>query len=144
MPGSNSRVIAFFGQTLLIPDRSCLKITAYIFTNSITSMKKLLLTLLAAAQLSGVSFAQEIKDPETKIKVKSDVVNVSPYKTRLAVDGPVAVVGVGLNGLGLYMIQKNKDAPSAEELAIIDADLEAAKQQVPKFDRFGAGNFDLD
>ncbi|WP_225307130.1 phosphatase PAP2 family protein [Adhaeribacter soli] len=110
-------------------------------------MKKLMLTVLVAANFAGISFAQNpasiTSNPETR-SMSENTQSTSPYKTRFAVDGPITAAGVIGSGVGLYLIQKNKDAPSTEELARIDADLEAAKQDVPKFDRFAAGNFNLD
>lgn len=108
-------------------------------------MKRFLFPLIFLTWLAGGAFAQDSGDGKTKIKIKTgDTKNPSPYHTRFAVDGPVCAVGMGLSGLGLYLIQENKHAPSKEELAAIDADLEAAKEDVPKFDRWAAGNFDMD
>lgn len=101
-----------------------LKITFYAF------MKSYFLTLLLLLQLSGISFAQNS--------------NGSPYRTKALPDGIATLGGMALSGYGLYLIQENKNAPTAAELAEIDRDLEAAKQDVPKFDRFAAGNFSLD
>ncbi|MDX5346324.1 MAG: phosphatase PAP2 family protein [Hymenobacteraceae bacterium] len=90
-------------------------------------MKKYFFQLLIVLTCAGTSVAQ----------------TTSPYKTKFAVDGTLSIVGVGLNGVGLYLIQENKKAPSAAELAAIDADIEAARQDVNSFDRFAAGNYSL-
>lgn len=110
-------------------------------------MKKLILSLLAIGQFSGsVALAQTTGDDVTKLKTKTktEAVNPSPYHTRFAVDGPAALVGVGVNALGLYLIQENKHGVSAEDLAAIDRDPEAAKNKVNGFDRFSAGWYSLD
>ncbi|GAA3995775.1 hypothetical protein GCM10022408_02920 [Hymenobacter fastidiosus] len=58
----------------------------------------------------------------------------SPYHTRLGVDGPI-ILGLGaVNGLGLYLVQQ-KDGATEAELAALN------KNDVPKFDRFAAGNY---
>ena len=107
-------------------------------------MKNLILSLLMAVQFSGVAFAQDSEETKIKTKVKTDTDNPSPYRTKAAIDAPAALVGIGVNGLGLYLIQENKHGLSAEELAAIDKDLYAAKNKVPEFDRFAAGYFDMD
>ena len=60
--------------------------------------------------------------------------NESPYKTSLAVDGPVILGSLGLGYVGLKMI-KNKDSLTPLELAA------KSKSDVNGFDRFSAGNF---
>ena len=110
-------------------------------------MKKLILSLLAAAQFSGVAMSQHVEDEtnsKTKTKIKTEVDNPSPYRTKAAIDAPAAIIGMGVNALGLYLIQENKHGLTAEELAEIDKDLYAAKHKIPEFDRFSAGWFDLD
>ncbi len=58
----------------------------------------------------------------------------SPYRTRLSVDGPI-ILGLGvLSGTGLYLVQQKKGLTDAG-LAALD------KNDVPKFDRFAAGNY---
>ena len=61
----------------------------------------------------------------------------SPYKTSLVVDGPIIAAGVGLNYLGLRLMQ-DKDGISPEKA------MELRKEDVNGFDRFAAGNFDPD
>ncbi|OON67148.1 hypothetical protein B0919_20055 [Hymenobacter sp. CRA2] len=58
----------------------------------------------------------------------------SPYRTRFVVDAPVTV-GIGaLGGMGLLLVKK-KHGLSQTELASL------SKNDVPKFDRFAAGNY---
>ncbi|MFD2512917.1 phosphatase PAP2 family protein [Pontibacter locisalis] len=56
----------------------------------------------------------------------------SPYKTRLAVDGPIIVTGMGLSYYGLTLMQ-DKDGLTEEEIANL------SKDDVNGFDRFSAG-----
>lgn len=58
----------------------------------------------------------------------------SPYRTRFAVDAPVTAGLGALSGVGLLLISK-KDGLNQTELAAL------RKQDVPKFDRFSAGNY---
>ncbi|MBT2556279.1 phosphatase PAP2 family protein [Hymenobacter sp. ISL-91] len=58
----------------------------------------------------------------------------SPYRTRFAVDAPVTAGLGALSGVGLLLISK-KDGLNNSQLAALN------KQDVPKFDRFAAGNF---
>ena len=58
----------------------------------------------------------------------------SPYKTSWKVDGPVTAGFIGLNVLGLSLIQ-NKDPLTTAELAAKN------KSDVPFFDRFSAGDY---
>ncbi|QDA61871.1 phosphatase PAP2 family protein [Hymenobacter jejuensis] len=58
----------------------------------------------------------------------------SPYKTRFAVDAPITVGLGAASGLGLYLIQQKKGLTNTE-LTALD------KNDVPKFDRFSAGNY---
>ena len=58
----------------------------------------------------------------------------SPYRTRFAVDGPVALGLGAVSGLGLYLVQQ-KHGLSAAELAAL------SKSDVPKIDRFSAGYY---
>ncbi len=60
--------------------------------------------------------------------------NASPYHTRFAVDAPVTLGLGALSGVGLLLISK-KDGLDQAGLAALD------KQDVPKFDRFAAGNY---
>lgn len=111
-------------------------------------MKKLVLSLLVAVNFAGSLKAQQVTEEKIKadkdeIKIKTDVENASPYRTKFAVDGTLSILGIGTNALGLYLIQENKHAPSPEELAAIDQNIGRAKLNVPDFDRFAAGNFDL-
>ena len=121
-------------------------------------MKKLIFSLLAIVQFSGSIMAQQsFKDDRiTQTEPKSinlkDIptlppareVSGSPYRTKFAIDGPAAIVGVGVNALGLYLIQENKHGVSDEELKAIDSDIEAAKNKINSFDRFSAGWYSLD
>lgn len=59
----------------------------------------------------------------------------SPYDIDWAVDGPYLGVSLGLNVLGFSLIQ-DKDDLSIEEMNDLDED------DVPKIDRFLAGNYD--
>ncbi len=58
----------------------------------------------------------------------------SPYKTSWKVDGPVTAGFIGLNVLGLSLIQ-NKEPLTTAELAAKN------KSDVPFFDRFSAGDY---
>ncbi|MCB2407912.1 phosphatase PAP2 family protein [Hymenobacter lucidus] len=58
----------------------------------------------------------------------------SPYRTRFAVDGPITMGLGALSGVGLYLVQQ-KNGPTEAELAALN------KNDVPKFDRFVAGNY---
>ncbi|NDK56088.1 phosphatase PAP2 family protein [Pontibacter fetidus] len=58
--------------------------------------------------------------------------NDSPYKTKLAVDGPVILAGMGLSAYGLSLIQ-DKDGFTPFEVSTMD------KSDVNAFDRFSAG-----
>ena len=102
-----------------------------------------MLTVLAAAQFASTSFAQQQTGVITTAQTgRSEAVTFeSPYRTRGGVDGAIIGAGVGLSGLGLYLIQKNKSGPNRAELDVIDADIEGAKMDVPKFDRFAAGYY---
>ena len=98
-------------------------------------MKKLILSLLAVAQFSGSVMAQDSDDSinKTKSKTKTDVSTPSPYRTKFAVDGTLSLVGIGTNAVGLYLIQENKDGPTAEELAAIDQNIGLAKLAIMPF-----------
>lgn len=61
----------------------------------------------------------------------------SPYKTRFAVDGPITLGAGAVAGLGLYLIQQ-KDGLTDAELAALN------KNDVPKIDRWAAGNYSED
>lgn len=61
------------------------------------------------------------------------------YRTTWA-DGVITGAGIGLTYWGLTILQ-DKDGLSDGELANIDANLEAFKADIPKFDRWVAGNF---
>lgn len=63
----------------------------------------------------------------------------SPYKTSW-VDGVISAGGIGLSYWGLKLM-KNKKAVSKAEIERIDADLEAAKANIPAFDRWAVGNY---
>ena len=93
-------------------------------------MKKFIFSLLAIVQLSGATLAQDVDGDVSKIKTKTktDVTNPSPYRTKFAIDAPAAVVGMGVNALGLYLIQENKHSPSQAELDAIDQDLAVVEQ----------------
>ncbi|WP_205501625.1 phosphatase PAP2 family protein [Rufibacter psychrotolerans] len=58
----------------------------------------------------------------------------SPYKTSFKVDAPITAAGVGLSGLGLYLMQEKEPFTAAEAEAL-------SKNDVNSFDRFGAGNY---
>ena len=58
----------------------------------------------------------------------------SPYRTSFAVDAPVTVGLGAISGLGLYLVSK-KDGLNDTQLAALN------KNDVPKFDRFSAGNY---
>lgn len=58
----------------------------------------------------------------------------SPYRTRFAVDAPVTVSLGAVSGLGLYLVSQ-KDGATPAQLAAL------SKNDVPKFDRFVAGNY---
>ncbi|WP_210486666.1 phosphatase PAP2 family protein [Rufibacter aurantiacus] len=57
----------------------------------------------------------------------------SPYKTSFKVDAPVTAVGMGLSGLGLYLMQQKEPFTEAEAMNL-------RKSDVNSFDRFSAGN----
>ncbi|MFB9865338.1 phosphatase PAP2 family protein [Rufibacter immobilis] len=57
----------------------------------------------------------------------------SPYKTSFKVDAPITAAGIGLSGLGLYLMQEKEPFTEAEALAL-------DKNDVNSFDRFAAGN----
>lgn len=63
--------------------------------------------------------------------------NDSPYKTRLAVDGPAILAGMGLSAYGLSLIQ-DKEGFTEAEVAAMD------KSDVNSFDRFTAGYHSLE
>ncbi|TYZ14199.1 phosphatase PAP2 family protein [Hymenobacter lutimineralis] len=58
----------------------------------------------------------------------------SPYRTRFVVDAPITVGLGAVSGLGLYLVQQ-KNGLSQQQLAALN------KNDVPKFDRFVAGNY---
>ncbi|WP_181304643.1 phosphatase PAP2 family protein [Rufibacter sp. XAAS-G3-1] len=80
-------------------------------------MKKHLYTLLISFFAITQTFAQ----------------STSPYKTSFKVDAPITVAGMGLSGLGLYLMQQKEPFTRAEALAL-------RKSDVNSFDRFSAGN----
>lgn len=82
-------------------------------------MRKQLLLILTLFQFSLAGFAQQ----------------ESPYKTSFKVDGPITIGGVAVSGLGLYLLS-NKDGLSDAEVNGL------TKNNVNKFDRFSAGNYD--
>jgi len=82
-------------------------------------MKPLISLLLISSIITGTVSAQD---------------NDSPYKTRLAVDGPAIVVGMGLSAYGLKLIQDKEGFTEAEVLAM-------RKSDVNSFDRFSAGYY---
>jgi membrane-associated phospholipid phosphatase len=57
----------------------------------------------------------------------------SPYKTSFKVDGSITAAGMGLSGLGLYLMQQ-KSAFTPEQAEAVQ------KSNVNSFDRFSAGN----
>ncbi|GAB2529347.1 phosphatase PAP2 family protein [Rufibacter soli] len=57
----------------------------------------------------------------------------SPYKTSFKVDAPITAAGMGLSGLGLYLMQQ-KSAFTPEQAEAV------RKSDVNSFDRFAAGN----
>jgi len=58
----------------------------------------------------------------------------SPYHTRFAVDAPVTLGLGAVSGLGLYLVSQ-KDGLSQAQLSALN------KNNVPRFDRFVAGNY---
>jgi membrane-associated phospholipid phosphatase len=61
----------------------------------------------------------------------------SPYKTSTKVDLPVTLGGIALSSVGLYLIS-NKDGISDAQASRLN------KDDVNRFDRFSAGNYDQD
>ena len=82
-------------------------------------MKKQLLLILTLLQFSFSGFAQQ----------------ESPYETSFKVDGPVTIGGVAVSGLGLYLISKKEGLSPTVANSL-------TKNDVNKFDRFSAGNYD--
>ncbi|RNI33164.1 phosphatase PAP2 family protein [Rufibacter immobilis] len=80
-------------------------------------MKKYIYTLVLSVFTFTHSFAQ----------------SSSPYKTSFKVDAPVTVAGMGLSGLGLYLMQQ-KDPFTDIEAENLN------RNDVNGFDRFSAGN----
>ena len=75
----------------------------------------------------------------TEVQAQSE----SPYKTKFAIDAPITVVGAGLSYYGLTLLTDKEGVPEAE-LQKINMNVDAAiKDDVPKFDRFVAGNYSL-
>jgi membrane-associated phospholipid phosphatase len=91
------------------------------------TMKNLIFALFLLINFTGSAIAL----PGT------DSTSSTPYRTRFAVDAPIIAAGVGLSGLGLYLIS-DKASIKDDELAHI------SKFDVNKFDRFTAGNYDPD
>ncbi|SMB88068.1 phosphoesterase PA-phosphatase related [Hymenobacter roseosalivarius DSM 11622] len=58
----------------------------------------------------------------------------SPYRTRFAVDAPITLGLGAVGGLGLYLVQQKNGLSDAGLAAL-------SKNDVPKFDRFVAGNY---
>jgi membrane-associated phospholipid phosphatase len=58
----------------------------------------------------------------------------SPYRTRFAIDAPITVGLGAVSGVGLYLVSQ-KDGLNQTQLAALN------KNNVPKFDRFVAGNY---
>ncbi|ALI99429.1 phosphatase PAP2 family protein [Rufibacter tibetensis] len=65
----------------------------------------------------------------TQVFAQSD----SPYKTSFKVDAPITAAGIGLSGLGLYLMQQKEPFTQEEAMAL-------KKSDVNSFDRFSAGN----
>lgn len=86
-------------------------------------MKSLISFLLLFTFITGTVSAQDNDD--------------SPYKTRFAVDAPVIAAGMGLSAYGLKLMQDKPGFTEAEIMRI-------SKNDVNSFDRFGAGNYNLD
>ncbi|QHL88654.1 phosphatase PAP2 family protein [Nibribacter ruber] len=80
-------------------------------------MKRHLCTLVLALTALTQSFAQ----------------SSSPYKTSFKVDAPVTALGMGLSGLGLYLMQQKDPFTETEAMNL-------SKDDVNSFDRFSAGN----
>ncbi|GGK61010.1 phosphatase PAP2 family protein [Rufibacter glacialis] len=80
-------------------------------------MKKYLYTLVISFFTCTQTFAQ----------------SESPYKTSFKVDAPITAAGVGLSGLGLYLMQQKEPFTPEEARAL-------KKSDVNSFDRFAAGN----
>lgn len=66
----------------------------------------------------------------------------SPYRTSWK-DGLITGAFIGTSYWGLTIMQ-DKEGLSDEELARIAADVEAAKEDVPRIDRWAAGNYNRD
>ncbi|UOQ81508.1 PA-phosphatase [Hymenobacter sp. 5414T-23] len=60
--------------------------------------------------------------------------SASPYRTRFAVDAPITLGLGAVSGLGLYLVQQKNGLTDAELARL-------SKNDVPKFDRFSAGNY---
>lgn len=58
----------------------------------------------------------------------------SPYRTSFAVDAPITLGLGAVGGLGLYLVQQKSGLNDTELVAL-------NKNDVPKFDRFTAGNY---
>ncbi|MBB6611436.1 phosphatase PAP2 family protein [Pontibacter sp. Tf4] len=85
-------------------------------------MKNILSFLLIFTFMAGPAWAQD---------------DESPYRTRFSVDAPVIVAGMGLSAYGLKLMQ---DKPGFTEEEVLNL----SKNDVNGFDRFGAGNYNLD
>lgn len=90
-------------------------------------MKKILFPLFLVFAISFSAFSQTYS-------TAGDKEFESPYKTSWAVDGPLVGVGVGLNVLGVKLIQEKESLTVAEMNAL-------SKDDVPAIDRFIAGNY---
>ncbi|MBC5774154.1 phosphatase PAP2 family protein [Pontibacter sp. KCTC 32443] len=80
-------------------------------------MKPIISILIIFTIITGPATAQE---------------NNSPYRTKLSVDGPVIIAGMGLSAYGLSLMM-DKDGFTEDEVLALD------KNDVNKFDRFSAG-----
>ena len=71
---------------------------------------------------------------------QNEPVWASPYKTTWA-DGAISAAGIGLSYWGLKLMMK-KEAVTEEEIQWIDANPEAARADIPAFDRWAIDFYD--
>ena len=91
-------------------------------------MKKIFASLLLLFNLTGSAFSQS-ESPQSDYPM--------PYKVKVGKDLGITLAGMAGSGAGLYLIS-NKDKLTPEEVASLN------KNDVNKFDRFTAGNYDPD
>lgn len=93
-------------------------------------MNKIFLPLILIFSINLSAFSQEFS-------ASPNEADASPYKTSWAFDGPYVGVSLGLNVLGFKLIQ-DKEALSLQEMNAL------SKEDVPRIDRFIAGNYSKD